>query len=205
MTIFLGLTGSIGMGKSTTAQMFKDAGIPVHDSDATVHSLYRADAAPLIEAVFPGVVKGGVVDRKKLSQYVVGNEQQMKKLEAIIHPLVRREEQAFRKRVEGEDKNLAILDIPLLFETCSQNRVDGIIVVTAPFDIQRQRVLQREGMSEGKFKAILDRQTPDKEKRNQADFIIDTSNGLEIAHNEVMKIIALIDTKQWKRGDHNHA
>ncbi len=205
MTTYLGLTGSIGMGKSTTAQMFRDENIPVHDADATVHALYEGEAASLIEAEFSGTVIEGKVDRQKLARQVVGNEAAMKRLEAIIHPLVRREELEFRSTVEGQNTSLAILDIPLLFETDSQDRVDGIIVVTAPYEIQRERVLARVGMNEKKFLAILDRQYPDSDKQAKADFVIDTSKGLEAARSEVKKIIKLINSNNWQSGKNSHA
>ena len=189
MTLFYALTGSIGMGKSTTAQMFRDLDVPVHDADATVHELYRGKAAPLIEAAFPGTVEDGVVDRAKLGAKVVGNETEMKRLEALIHPLVREAEESFRESVQEKGHAVAILDIPLLFETGGTDRVDGIIVVTAPAEVQRERVLARDGMSEEKFEAILARQTPDSEKRAAADFVIDTSLGMDHAKNCVSRII----------------
>ena len=189
MTIFLGLTGSIGMGKSTTADMFRDAGVPVYDSDATVHQLYAGRAAPLVEAAFPGTTTDGVVDRTELSKYVVGDEAAMKQLESIVHPLVREAELEFRKSVETEGAALAILDIPLLFETGREDRVDGIIVVTAPAEVQRERVLARPGMDEAKFNSILQRQVPDAEKRKKATYLIDTSKGLDWARQRVDQII----------------
>lgn len=196
--IVLGLTGSIGMGKSTTAMMFKDNGIAVHDADATVHRLYSGKAAPLVEAVFPGTTDVNGVDRAKLAKFVVGNEQQMKKLEAIIHPLVRREEEAFLTKAKTDGAKLVILDIPLLFETGGDKRVDGIVVVTAPYLVQSQRVLAREGMSKEKFAAILARQYPDEKKRQRADFVIDTSMGLESARNEVAAIIEQVQSGEWQ-------
>lgn len=198
MTVFLGLTGSIGMGKSTTAQMFRDRGVPVHDSDATVHALYAGEAGPLIEKAFPGTWQDGVVDRSALGRYVIGDEVAMKRLEAIVHPLVRREEQGFRRRCEQAGEPLAILDIPLLFETGGTERVDGILVVTAPADVQRARVLERPDMSVEKFEAILARQTPDAEKRARADFVIDTSLGLQAAEEAVSGIIEQIRTEGWR-------
>ncbi len=188
-TIFLALTGSIGMGKSTTAQMFRDAGIAVHDSDATVHALYEGEAARLIEDAFPGTTDENGVDRAALGQRVLGNEAAMKQLESIVHPLVRREELAFRDRVHLRGDSLAILDIPLLFETGGDKRVDGIVVVTADPETQSERVLQRPGMTEEKFAAILARQTPDAEKRAAADFIIDTGQGMDAARRAVEDII----------------
>lgn len=184
-----GLTGSIGMGKSTTAQMFRDEGIAVYDADATVHELYSGIAAPLIEAVFPNTTKDGTVDRTKLSEYVIGKPENMKKLEAIIHPLVHQKEQEFLKQAETRGDKLVVLDIPLLFETGGKNRVDKIIVVTAPAEIQRERVLARDGMTKEKFEAILARQVPDSKKRDKADFVIDTSLGLEVANIAVREII----------------
>ncbi len=189
MTLFIGLTGSIGMGKSTTAKMFAHRGIPVHDADQVVHDLYRGEAAPMIEAAFPGTVGDEGVDRAKLAKYVVGNDAQMKRLEAIVHPLVRQADEDFRHRMIESGEPLAILDIPLLFETSGEDRVDIIVVVTAPAEIQRQRVLDRPGMSVEKFESILERQTPDAEKRQRADFVIDTSLGMENARLQVDTII----------------
>ena len=184
-----GLTGSIGMGKSTTAQMFRDEGIAVYDADATVHELYSGEATPLIEAAFPNTTRDGTVDRTKLSEYVIGKPENMKKLEAIIHPLVHKQEQEFLKQAETRGDKLVVLDIPLLFETGGKNRVDKIIVVTAPAEVQRQRVLARDGMTEEKFEAILARQVPDSEKWEQADFVIDTSEGLKAAKDRVREIV----------------
>ena len=196
MTVFFGLTGSIGMGKSTTAQMFRDLNVPVYDSDATVHALYSGRAAPPIEAAFPGTTHEGSVDRTELSKYVVGNETAMKKLESIVHPLVREEELKFRAQVIDSKAPLAILDIPLLFETGGEQRVDGIVVVTAPADVQRERVLARPGMSEEKFEAILKRQVPDAEKRSKADYVVDTSKGMDWARQEVAKIVEEVVNRQ---------
>lgn len=198
MTIFLGLTGSIGMGKSTTAQMFRREGVPVHDSDLTVHELYRGEAAPLIEAAFPGSVSDGVVDRTLLSPMVVGNADAIKRLEQIVHPLVRQKELAFRDKVIADDQPLAILDVPLLFETGGDKRADGVIVVTAPAEVQRERVLARPEMTVEKFEAILARQTPDADKRKNADFIIDTSLGLDAALDAVRKIVDTVKSENWK-------
>lgn len=198
MTLFLALTGSIGMGKSTTAQMFRDAGVPVHDADAVVHRLYAGEAGPLVEAEFPGTLIDGVVDRAKLSAKVVGDSEAMQRLEAIVHPLVRREELEFRRTVEADGHPLAILDIPLLFETGGADRVNGIIVVTAPAHVQRQRVLERPGMTTEKFEAIVARQIPDIDKRRRADFIVDTSQGLEAARAAVLEIIETIGSQQWQ-------
>ncbi|PBB66975.1 dephospho-CoA kinase [Mesorhizobium sp. WSM4312] len=188
--IVLGLTGSIGMGKSTTAKMFAEAGVPVHDSDEAVHRLYSGAAAPLIEAAFPGTVVDGVVDRVKLGARVLGDAAALKRLEAIIHPLVRADADAFLARHRNAGESIAVLDIPLLFETGGRGRVDKVVVVTAPAEIQRQRVLARPGMTEEKLAAILAKQVPDEEKRRLADFVIDTGQGLDAARAAVAGIIA---------------
>ncbi|ANN56076.1 dephospho-CoA kinase [Mesorhizobium loti NZP2037] len=188
--IVLGLTGSIGMGKSTTAKMFAEAGVPVHDSDEAVHRLYSGAAAPLVEAAFPGTAVDGVVDRAKLGARVLGDAAALKRLEAIIHPLVRADADAFLAMHRNADESIAVLDIPLLFETGGRGRVDKVVVVTAPAEIQRQRVLARPGMTEEKLAAILAKQVPDAEKRRLADFVIDTGQGLEAARAAVAAIIA---------------
>ena len=193
--IVLGLTGSIGMGKSTTAKMFVEAGVPVHDSDAAVHRLYAGAAAPLVEAAFPGTTVDGAVDRAKLSSAVLGNPSAIKRLEKIVHPLVRADANAFVEDNRGRGSPLVVLDIPLLFETGGRNRVDRVVVVTAPADIQRQRVLARPGMTAAKFAAILANQVPDAEKRRQADFIIDTGKGMDAARREVHRIIDALTSK----------
>lgn len=188
--IRLGLTGSIGMGKSTTAQMFRDEGIPVHDADQVVHELYSGRAAPLVETAFPGTVTDGKVNRQKLAKCVLNNPEAMAKLETIVHPLVREAETAFLEKATKSGATLVVLDIPLLFETHSENRVDKILVVTASADTQRQRVLARSGMTEEKLAAILARQTPDADKRKRADVVINTGRGLDKAREEVRKLIA---------------
>jgi len=188
--IVLGLTGSIGMGKSTTAKMFAEAGVPVHDSDEAVHRLYSGAAAPLVEAAFPGTVVDGVVDRARLGARVLGDAAALKRLEAIIHPLVRADADAFLAMHRNAGESIAVLDIPLLFETGGRGRVDKVVVVTAPTEIQRQRVLARPGMTEEKLAAILAKQVPDAEKRRLADFVIDTGQGLEAARAAVATIIA---------------
>lgn len=192
--IVLGLTGSIGMGKSTTAQMFLEEGIPVYSADDTVHRLYSGKAAPLIEQAFPGTTRDGEVDRAKLSAAVMGRPEALQRLEKIVHPLVRTEEIKFRQDAENSGAKLILLDIPLLFETGAEKRVDKVLVVTAPEEVQRERVLARDGMTAGKLDAILARQVPDAEKRARADFIIDTSLGLAAAREYVQKIIhSLVD------------
>ena len=187
--IILGLTGSIGMGKSTTAQMFRDAGVPVHDSDEAVHRLYSGSAAPLIEARFPGTVIDGVVDRDRLSKQVLGRPEAMRDLEKIIHPLVRADADAFLETSRAAGAAIVVMDIPLLFETKGEERVDKIAVVSAPAQVQRERVLARPGMTSEKFEAILARQVPDAEKRFRADFIIETGQGLDVARQGVHAII----------------
>lgn len=193
--IVLGLTGSIGMGKSTTAKMFVEQGVPVHDSDLTVHQLYSGAAAPLIEAAFPGTVKHGVVDRTILASKVLGDTAAIKRLEAIIHPLVRAQADAFLKHNREAGAPVVVLDIPLLFETGGRERVDKVVVVTAPAEVQRERVLARPGMTAEKFEAILARQVPDAQKRRSADFIIDTGSGLEPARQAVRAIVAELTGK----------
>ena len=188
--IILGLTGSIGMGKSTTAKMFADAGVPVSDADRMVHALYAGAAVTPIEKAFPGTVSDGVVDRDKLAATVLGNPARLRELEAIVHPLVRAETDAFVERHRQAGAPLIVLDIPLLFETGGMDRVDRILVVTAPADVQRERVLSRPGMTEEKFEAILAKQVPDAEKRRRADFVIDTSRGMDAARENVLRIIA---------------
>lgn len=188
--VVIGLTGSIGMGKSTTARMFAEEGIPVHDSDESVHRLYAGAAMPLVEAAFPGVTVDGRIDRTILGGKVLGNPAAMKTLEAIIHPLVRADADDFLRRSRESGAKLAVLDIPLLFETGGRDRVDKVVVVTAPADVQRARVLERPGMTVDKFEAILARQVPDAEKRRQADFIVDTGQGMEAARDAVRGIIA---------------
>ncbi|TPK90349.1 dephospho-CoA kinase [Mesorhizobium sp. B2-4-12] len=188
--IVLGLTGSIGMGKSTTARIFAEAGVPVHDSDETVHRLYAGKAAPLVEAAFPGTTSAGGVDRAKLAARVLGDAAALKRLEAIIHPLVRADADTFLAKHRNAGESIAVLDIPLLFETGGRNRVDKVVVVTAPAEIQRQRVLARPGMTEEKLASILAKQVPDAEKRDMADFVIDTGQGLDAARDAVAAIIA---------------
>jgi len=187
--IRIGLTGSIGMGKSTTAKMFAGEGVPVHDADATVHALYSGRAAPLIEAAFPGTVSDGKVDRTLLSPHVLGKPEAMKKLEAIVHPLVREEEQLFLQRAQADHRRIVMLDIPLLFETGGEARVDVVVVVTSDADVQRERVLARPGMSEDRFEAILAKQMPDAEKRRRAHFLVDTGRGMEAAKRQVRAIL----------------
>ncbi len=194
--IVLGLTGSIGMGKSTTGNMFSDFGVPVHDSDEAVHRLYRGKAVPLVEAAFPGTTAGGTVDRAKLAERVLGDPAALKRLEALVHPLVRADATAFLKRHHAAGAQLAVVDIPLLFETGGQERVDQVVVVTAGPEVQRERVLARPGMTEEKFEKILAKQVPDEEKRRLADFVIDTGRGMEAARLAVADIIEELTGKR---------
>jgi dephospho-CoA kinase len=193
--IRLGLTGSIGMGKSTTAKLFAEAGVPVHDSDETVHRLYAGPAAALVGAAFPGVVVNGVVDRSRLAARVLDNQDALRRLGEIVHPLVRADADAFVERHRKLGAPLVVLDIPLLFETGGTSRVDSILVVTASPEVQRQRVMARPGMTEDKFTAILANQVPDREKRRNADFVIDTSHGLEAARKEVRRIVSQLTNR----------
>lgn len=188
--IRLGLTGSIGMGKSATAAMFRDAGVPVHDADAAVHALYAPGGAAVepVGAAFPGVVKDGAVDRAALSAVVLADPAALDRLNAIVHPLVAQSRDDFVRAVG--DAPLVVFDIPLLFETGGEADVDQILVVTADADIQRARVLARLGMTPARFAAILARQTPDAEKRARADHVIDTGRGFEAARAAVQAIVA---------------
>lgn len=185
----IGLTGSIGMGKSTTSDIFRSLGIPVHDADATVHRLYAGAAVGPIGAAFPGVVVDGQVDRTRLGAVVLKDGVAMKRLEAIVHPLVGAAERAFRDRMRARGHALAVLDIPLLLETGAERRVDAVAVVSAPADVQRQRVLGRPGMTEEKLAAILARQMPDADKRARAHFVIESGYGPEPARRQVAAII----------------
>jgi dephospho-CoA kinase len=185
----LGLTGSIGMGKSTTSAMFRELGVPVHDSDKTVHKLYGGELAPLIEEAFPGSVQNGNVNRTFLGEAVLGKPVELRRLESIVHPFVRGEERAFLTNASLKRSRLVVLDIPLLFETKGEERVDGILVVTAPLSIQRSRVLSRQGMTEQRFVNILQRQMPDAEKQRKAHFIVDTDKGMDHARKQVLDIV----------------
>jgi dephospho-CoA kinase len=187
--IKLGLTGSIGMGKSTTASLFREAGIPVLDSDAIVHELYRGAAAPLIEAAFPGTTQNGIVDRTALGARVLHNNEAMKRLEAIIHPMVRQASEDFIADAARKGHALIVLDVPLLFEVGRDQECDAILVVSAPLSVQTERVLARPGMTQEKFQAILARQYPDSDKRRRAHFIIDTGRGVDAARRAVKDVI----------------
>jgi dephospho-CoA kinase len=186
----IGLTGSIGMGKSETAKMFARLGVPVHDADATVHALYDKGglAVPAIASEFPDTIRDGAIDRAALAKRVTGDDAAMKQLESVVHPLVVRERDEFLAAAKGED--FVLFDIPLLFETGRQSEVDAVIVVSAPHDVQRQRVLARPDMTAERFDAIHARQVPDAEKRAKADFVIETDKGLDHAFEQVKQVMA---------------
>jgi dephospho-CoA kinase len=186
----LGLTGSIGMGKSTTAKLFAEAGVPVYDADATVHKVYEGEAAPLVEAAFPGTTADGKVDRTKLSPLVVHDPAAMKKLEAIVHPLLAAHHRKFLDDAERSGADIAVVDVPLLFETGGDKRVDAVVVVTTDPELQRKRILARDNMTAEKLDAILARQLPDAEKRKRADFVVDTSHGLDPVRVRIRDILS---------------
>ncbi|MDJ0449779.1 dephospho-CoA kinase [Methylocystis sp. JR02] len=192
----VGLTGSIGMGKSTTAQMFREAGVPVLDSDQIVHDLYRGPAVAPIEAAFPGVSVDGVVDRGRLAAQVLADPEALKRLEAIVHPLVWAARDDFLNEQEKKGASIVVYDVPLLFETGAEKSVDAIVVVSAPEDVQKARVLARPGMTEEKFAAILAKQVPDAEKRARADFVVHTGKGIEAARREVQGILDELERRR---------
>jgi dephospho-CoA kinase len=197
--IVVGLTGSVGMGKTTTARMFADAGVPVFDADAAVHRLYEGEAAAAIERAFPGTTAAGRVDRNKLAGRVVGDKEALARLEAIVHPLVREAEEAFLADAEKQGAPIAVLDIPLLLEGGGQRRVDAVVVVSAPADTQRARVLERPGMTAEKLDHLLARQMSDSQKRAQADFVVDTGMGLEPARQQVHNILEALSKRSARR------
>jgi dephospho-CoA kinase len=187
--LLLGLTGSIGMGKSTTAKLFAEAGVPVYDADATVHMLYEGEAVPAIEAAFPGTTADGRVDRNKLSARVVHDPAAMAQLEQIVHPMLGASRQRFLDDAERSGAPVAVVDVPLLFETGGEKRVDAVVVVTTTPEIQRQRILARDNMTSEKLDAILARQLPDAEKRRRADFVVDTSHGPDPVRARIRDIL----------------
>lgn len=190
----LGLTGSLGMGKSATAKMFAEDGVPVHDADAAVHRLYDGEAVAAVEAAFPGTMSGGKVDRARLGQRVLGDADAMKRLEQIVHPLVREAEERFLAQAQASGAKVAVLDIPLLYETEGDKRCDAVVVVSAPPDLQRQRALQRPGMTDEKFAALIAKQMPDAEKRRRADFIVDSSKDFEHTRAQIREILRSVAT-----------
>ncbi|OHV79181.1 dephospho-CoA kinase [Ensifer sp. LCM 4579] len=187
--IIVGLTGSIGMGKSTTAQMFRELGVLVNDADEVVHDLYRGEAVAPVEAAFPGVVRDGVIDRAELSRQLLARPDRLGELEGIVHPLVRAREQEFIAQHRAAGAPFVLLDIPLLYETQAETRVDRVVVVTCDPETQRQRVLKRPGMTAEKFAMILARQVPDSEKRARADYIIDTSHSFDVTRKQVRAVV----------------
>ena len=189
--IVIGLTGSVGMGKSTTAAMFAEAGAPVYDADEEVRRLYAPGGAAVtkVEAAFPGVVRDGAVDRGRLGEEVLGNPEALAKLNSIVHPMMGAARTEFFRRARDANAPIVVLDIPLLLETGGERNVDKVVVVSAPPEMQRRRVMDREGMTEAKFGAILAAQMPDAEKRSRADFVIDTSQDFEHARRQVNAII----------------
>ena len=195
--LLVGLTGSIGMGKTQTARMFAELGVPVFDSDGTVHTLYAPCGAAVepIAAAFPGVVQNGAVDRAALMAVLQKDPQGFARLEAIVHPLVAKAQREFVAEVLRKGAEMAIFDIPLLFETGGDSRMDLVVVVSAPLEIQRERALARPGMTEAKFEQILARQMPDAEKCLLADYVVDTGQGIEHARAQVLKIVAALKVR----------
>ncbi len=197
----VGLTGSIGMGKSTTAAMFAEAGAPVYDADAEVGRIYAKGGAAVgpLEQAFPGVVKDGAVDREALRQRVLGNEEAVRTLNSVVHPLLGAGRTTFFAEAEASGVDIVVLDIPLLFETGGDGRVDAVVVVSASAEAQRARVTARPGWNDERLDAILKLQLPDAEKRARADFVIDTSRGLEPAREQVLAVLAALRTPGWRR------
>jgi dephospho-CoA kinase len=193
------LTGSLGMGKSTAAKFFAEAGVPVHDSDAVVHALYENEAVAAIEAAFPGTTSGGKVDRGKLAAKVIDDKAALTRLEAIVHPLVAKARDKFLADAKARGAPVVVLDIPLLFEIGGSSSCDAVVVVSAPAEIQRARAFARPGMTEDKFAALLAKQVPDAEKRARADFIVDSSQGLDHARAQVHDILKAIAKMPRKR------
>ena len=194
----LGLTGSIAMGKSTTARLFAEEGVPVYDADAAVHRLYENEAAPAIEAAFPGTTRDGKVDRAALGQRVAGDAAALRFLESIVHPLVGEVRDRFLADAQAAGAKVVVLDIPLLFETGGESRVDAVAVASAPAEVQRARMLER-GVPADRLDALLARQMPDAEKRRRADFVVDTSQGIEPARAQVRAILAAVAKMPTKR------
>jgi len=198
--LIIGLTGSIGMGKSTAAALFRAAGVPVHDADEAVHRLYRSEAAPLIEAAFPGTTATGVVDRAALGARVLGDPDAMRRLEAIIHPLVEADRRAFLARAAARGHGIVVFDVPLLFETGGERLCDLVVVVSAPADVQKARVMAREGMTEAKFLSMLARQMPDAEKRRRAHVVLQSGFGLESAARQIAALLRAVAGLPGQRG-----
>ena len=199
--IVLGLTGSIGMGKTTTARMFADEGVPVHDADAAVHALYAKGGAAVrpIEEAFPAAVTQGAVDRQVLAGEIAGKPDALARLEAIVHPLVARSRDDFLREARRAGADVVVLDVPLLFETGGHEGLDAVVVVSAPAHVQRQRVMERPGMTPEKLETLIGRQIPDARKRERADFVVDTGQGLDHARAQVRQILATVKDPAWRR------
>ena len=199
--IVLGLTGSIGMGKSTTARMFAEEGAWVHDADETVHGLYAKGGAAVgaVGANFPRALQEGAIDRSALAAELAGDPEALKRLEAIVHPLVAKSRDAFIARAGEAGAEVVVLDVPLLLETGGDESLDAVVVVSAPAEVQRQRVLARPGMTADRLAALIARQTPDAEKRARADFVVDTGQGLDHARAQVRQILATVKDPAWRR------
>jgi dephospho-CoA kinase len=195
------LTGSLGMGKSSAATFFAEAGVPVHDADAVVHALYEGEAVPLIESEFPGATSGGKVDRIKLAAMVLGDAAAMARLEAIVHPLVKNARARFLAETQARGASVVVLDVPLLFETGGHDGCDAVVVVSAPPDVQRRRAFERPGMTEEKFSALIAKQMPDAEKRLRADFIVDSSQSFDHARAQVRDILQAVAKMCGSAGD----
>ncbi len=196
--MILGLTGSIGMGKSTAVDNFRRLGVPVHDADKAVHELLakNGEAAPRIKDLFPNAVKKGTLDRELIAKRVFGDAEALARIEDILHPIVRRREQAFLGRAARQGRPLVVLDIPLLFETGGEVRCDAVVTVSAPKFIQRQRVLKRPGMTRERFDTILGRQIPDAEKRRRADFVVLTGLGRDFSLRQILNLVRI--TSRWR-------
>jgi dephospho-CoA kinase len=190
--LVLGLTGSVAMGKSTVAAFFAEHGVAIFDADRAVHGLYRGEAVPLVEVAFPGTVVDGAVDRVLLSAHVIHDRAAMMRLEAIVHPLVQKREEAFCAATAAAGRRIVLLDIPLLFEVGAESRVDAIIVVSAPAELQLQRLLARPGMDAARAAAMIARQVPDVEKRRRAHFVIDTAVSLAETKRAVSDLLRAI-------------
>lgn len=194
--LIIGLTGSIAMGKSTVAKMLLDNGIPMISADQIVHDLYENEAVPLIEQAFPGSTENNQVNREKLLKNILKEEDGFKKLESLIHPLVRQKEWEFIKEHKDKGAELVAIEIPLLFETGAEKLMDSVLLASAPAEVQKQRVMARPGMTQEKFKTLLDKQMPDSEKRKKADFIVDTSCSLEETEEQLKEIIVSLKHQQ---------
>jgi dephospho-CoA kinase len=195
------LTGSLGMGKSRTAQFFAEQGVPVYDADAVVHELYAGEAVPIIAKAFPGAIADGRVDRVKLAALVLGDDTALARLESIVHPLVAARREKFLAEARANNANVVLLDIPLLFEIRGERVCDAVVVVSAPADMQRQRAFERSGMTEEKFTALVAKQLPDAEKRQRADFIVDTSHSFDHARAQVRDILRRVATMRKSARD----